>query len=41
MLRRDGSTLNFLDRMNDFAAINAVIGTDEMLDLGDRYRDQD
>jgi 2-methylisocitrate lyase-like PEP mutase family enzyme len=41
VLRRDGSTLNFLDRMNDFAAINAVIGTDEMLDLGERYRDKD
>jgi 2-methylisocitrate lyase-like PEP mutase family enzyme len=41
VLRRDGSTLNFLDRMNDFAAINAVIGTDEMLDLGERYRDED
>lgn len=41
VLRRDGSTLNFLDRMNDFAAINAVIGTDEMLDLGERYREDD
>jgi len=41
VLRRDGSTLNFLDRMNDFSAINAVIGTDEMLELGDRYREDE
>ncbi len=40
-LRRDGSTLNFLDRMNDFDAINAVIGTDAMLAEGERYKGDD
>jgi 2-methylisocitrate lyase-like PEP mutase family enzyme len=40
-LRQDGSTLNFLDRMNDFDAINAVIGTDAMLAEGERYKGDD
>ncbi len=38
-LKRDGSTLAILDRMNDFAGINAVIGTDDLLAQGDRYAD--
>ena len=37
-LRRDGSTLNIVERMNDFDAINEVIGTDAMLALGERYK---
>ena len=40
-LKRDGSTLNFLDRMNDFDAIKAVIGTDAMLAEGERYKGDD
>jgi 2-methylisocitrate lyase-like PEP mutase family enzyme len=36
-LRRDGTTRNMLDRMNDFNAINAIIGTDAMLREGDKY----
>jgi hypothetical protein len=28
-----------LDRMFDFRGINAVIGTEEMLRAGDRYRE--
>ena len=39
VLRRDGTTRNMLDQMNDFDAINAIIGTDAMLALGERYRD--
>jgi 2-methylisocitrate lyase-like PEP mutase family enzyme len=38
VLRRDGTTAGLLDRMNDFDAINAIIGTDELLERGDRYR---
>jgi 2-methylisocitrate lyase-like PEP mutase family enzyme len=38
-LRRDGTTRNMLDRMFDFRGINAVIGTEEMLRAGDRYRE--
>jgi len=38
-LRRDGTTRNMLDRMFDFRAINAVIGTDQVLAAGDRYKD--
>ncbi len=36
-LKRDGSTLAVLDRMNDFAGINAVIGTDDLLERGEQY----
>ncbi len=36
-LRRDGTTRNMLGRMNDFGRLNAIIGTDEMLELGRRY----
>ena len=36
-LRRDGTTRNMLGRMNDFGRLNAIIGTDEMLELGGRY----
>jgi len=36
-LRRDGSTLNFLDRMNDFRQLNELIGTETMLRRGERY----
>ena len=38
-LQRDGTTRGMLDRMFDFRGINAVIGTDAMLELGERYRD--
>lgn len=36
-LARDGSTAAFRDRMFDFDALNALIGTPEMLTLGRRY----
>lgn len=36
-LKNTGSTAAFLDRMLDFADLNALIGTPEMLDLGRRY----
>ena len=32
-----GSTLPWRDRMLDFDALNAVIGTPELLALGQRY----
>jgi 2-methylisocitrate lyase-like PEP mutase family enzyme len=38
-LKADGTTRGMLDRMFDFARLNEVIGTDEMLRHGDRYRD--
>lgn len=40
-LRRDGTTAGMLDRMYDFAQVNAVIGTDEMLRDGQRYAGSD
>ncbi len=36
-LRRDGTTAAMRDRMFDFDALNAVIGTPEMLETGRRY----
>ncbi len=36
-LARDGDTQAFRDRMFDFDALNAVIGTPEMLALGRTY----
>jgi 2-methylisocitrate lyase-like PEP mutase family enzyme len=36
-LRSTGSTAGFLDRMLDFAELNALIGTPDMLELGKRY----
>jgi 2-methylisocitrate lyase-like PEP mutase family enzyme len=38
-LRQDGTTRGMLDRMFDFRRLNEVIGTDDMLRQGDRYRD--
>lgn len=38
-LRREGTTASQADRMLDFNALNAVIGTPAMLDLGKRYED--
>lgn len=38
-LKRDGTTSGMLDRMNDFRRINQLIGTDEMMALGERYDD--
>lgn len=37
-LRRDGTTRNMLDRMADFAGMNAVIGTQALLEQGQRYQ---
>jgi 2-methylisocitrate lyase-like PEP mutase family enzyme len=37
-LQRDGSTAGILDRMFDFRALNEVIGTDDMLATGDKYK---
>ncbi|MGI9344426.1 MAG: isocitrate lyase/PEP mutase family protein [Gammaproteobacteria bacterium] len=36
-LKRDGSTAGIIDSMFDFRAVNAVIGTDEMLADGKKY----
>ena len=38
-LRADGTTRQMLDRMLDFGQLNDVIGTDDMLQQGQRYRD--
>jgi 2-methylisocitrate lyase-like PEP mutase family enzyme len=38
-LGQDGTTRGMLDRMFDFRRLNEVIGTDDMLRQGDRYRD--
>ena len=38
-LKRDGTTDAFRDRMFDFAAINAIVGTPDMLARGRRYED--
>jgi 2-methylisocitrate lyase-like PEP mutase family enzyme len=37
VLKRDGTTSGYLDRMFDFAQINDVIGTDGMIQAGERY----
>ena len=37
VLRADGSTEAFRDRMLDLAGINTVVGTNDLLDLGSRY----
>ncbi len=39
VLKADGTTRGMLDRMFDFSRLNEVIGTNEMLRHGDRYRD--
>ncbi len=36
-LRRDGTTVGILDRMFDFKQVNDVIGTDELIDIADKY----
>ncbi len=36
-IKRDGSTVAFRDRMLDFTALNAVVGTPRMFELGKRY----
>lgn len=38
-LRQDGTTRGMLDRMFDFRGINAVIGTDAMLEAGEKYKE--
>jgi len=38
-LKSDGTTRGMLDRMFDFRRLNEVIGTDDMLQHGERYRD--
>ena len=38
-LLAEGTTRQMLDRMFDFRQLNAVIGTDDMLQQGERYRD--
>ena len=38
-LRSDGTTREMLDRMFDFKQLNDVIGTDDMLQKSERYRD--
>ena len=41
VLKRDGTTDAFRDRMFDFDALNAIVGTPEMLARGKRYEDGD
>ena len=36
-LRADGTTDGFRDRMHDFAAINDIVGTQDMLARGRSY----
>jgi len=36
-LRKHGTTQPYRDRMTDFAALNEIVGTDDMLRLGARY----
>lgn len=38
-LKASGTTKPFLNRMNDFKALQAIVGTDEMLALGKKYDD--
>lgn len=38
-LKSEGTTRGMLDRMFDFRRLNEVIGTDDMLRQGERYRD--
>ncbi|MCB9947825.1 MAG: isocitrate lyase/PEP mutase family protein [Rhodospirillaceae bacterium] len=40
-LKRHGTTAPFRDRMLDFTALNALIGTPEMLETGRRYAEGD
>ncbi len=39
-LKAEGSTVGYKDRMTDLAGVNARIGLEEMLALGDRYEPQ-
>ena len=39
MLQGDGTTRGMLDRMFDFRRLNEVVGTEGMLQDGDRYKD--
>jgi len=39
MLQADGTTRGMLDRMFDFQRLNDAVGTDAMLQQGERYRD--
>jgi 2-methylisocitrate lyase-like PEP mutase family enzyme len=36
-LQRDGTTRNILDTMNDFSQLNALVGTQELMDEADSY----
>ncbi|MGO4328261.1 oxaloacetate decarboxylase [Cupriavidus sp. 2TAF22] len=40
-LRADGSTRAFMEEMNDFDALNRLIGTPQLLDAGRRYAEDD
>ncbi|MBY4898770.1 oxaloacetate decarboxylase [Cupriavidus sp. AU9028] len=40
-LKADGSTRGFKDEMNDFDALNGLIGTPELLERGRRYAEDD
>jgi 2-methylisocitrate lyase-like PEP mutase family enzyme len=37
VLHRDGTTAGILDRMFDFRQVNALIGTDDMIETGKKY----
>ena len=39
-LKRDGSTAGIIDRMFNFKEVNEVIGTGEMLAVGNEYADK-
>jgi 2-methylisocitrate lyase-like PEP mutase family enzyme len=38
-LREHGSTIQYLDNMFDFDKLNDLLGTDNMLEMGEKYKD--
>jgi hypothetical protein len=40
-LKAGGSTRAFMDEMNDFDALNRLIGTPQLLEAGRRYAEDD
>jgi len=36
-LKSNGSTINYQNNMFDFNELNALLGTDKMLELGEKY----
>ena len=38
-LREHGSTIQYLDNMFDFDELNDLLGTEKMLEMGEKYKD--